>query len=72
MNEKFLEHILSEISVSGSEEPVQEVVKAYMKDYANEIREDEIGDVVCVLNPESDTRIMLSAHADEIGQSSPT
>lgn len=67
MNETFLENILSEISVSGCEEPVQEVVKSYMKDYADEIREDEIGDVVCVLNPESSTRIMLSAHADEIG-----
>ena len=67
MKEEFLEQILSEISVSGSEEPVQEVVKAYMKDYADEIHEDEIGDVVCVLNPENDTKIMLSAHADEIG-----
>lgn len=67
MNEIFLENILSEISVSGCEEPVQEVVKAYMTDYADEIREDEIGDVVCVLNPKSGTRIMLSAHADEIG-----
>ena len=51
MKEEFLEQILSEISVSGSEEPVQEVVKAYMKDYAYEIHEDEIGDVVCVSNP---------------------
>ncbi len=67
MNETFLENILSEVSVSGCEEPVQEVVKAYMGNYADEIREDEIGDVVCVLNPESERRIMLSAHADEIG-----
>lgn len=67
MNETFLNDILSEISVSGCEEPVQKVVKAYMKDYADEIREDEMGDIICVLNPESGTRIMLSAHADEIG-----
>lgn len=67
MNERFLENILNEISVSGCEEPVQEVVKDYMAGYADEIRTDEIGDVVCVLNPESSTRIMLSAHADEIG-----
>ena len=52
MNERFLEDILSEISVSGLEEPVQEVVKTYMKDYSDEIREDDIGDVICVLNPE--------------------
>lgn len=67
MNEKFLENLLREASVSGCEEPVQEIVKEHMKDYAGEIREDEIGDVVCVLNPNSETKIMLSAHADEIG-----
>lgn len=67
MNEGFLENILREVSVSGCEEPVQEAVKAYMKEYAEEICEDDIGDVVCVLNPESSRRIMLSAHADEIG-----
>ena len=38
-----------------------------MEQYADEIRTDEIGDVICVLNPESPVRIMLSAHADEIG-----
>lgn len=67
MNEIFLENLLSEASVSGCEEPVQERVKAYMKDYAEDICEDEIGDVVCVLNPGNSRRIMLSAHADEIG-----
>lgn len=67
MNKDFLKDLLSVVSVSGCEEPVQEAVKRHMKEYADEIREDEMGDVVCVLNPESDTRIMLSAHADEIG-----
>lgn len=67
MNEHFLNHILSKISVSGCEGPVQETIKSYMKDYADTIQEDEIGDVICILNPESSTKIMLSAHADEIG-----
>lgn len=67
MNERFLENILSEISVSGCEEPVQDVVKGYMKEYADEIHEDDVGDVICILNPKSSIRIMLSAHADEIG-----
>lgn len=26
-----------------------------------------MGDVICILNPESPVRVMLSAHADEIG-----
>lgn len=67
MNEHFLNHILEKISVSGCEGPVQETVKSCMKDYADVIKEDDIGDVICILNPESSTKIMLSAHADEIG-----
>lgn len=60
-------NLLNQISVSGSEENGQRVLREYMEQYADEIRTDEIGDVICVLNPESPVRIMLSAHADEIG-----
>lgn len=67
MNDRFLEELLSEISVSGYEEPVQGVVKSYMNGCADEIREDDMGNLICILNPESEKRIMLSAHADEIG-----
>ena len=54
MNEQFLNEILNQVSVSGFEEPVQEVVKSYMKDTADEICEDEMGNVICVLNPAND------------------
>lgn len=37
MNENFLEQLLSQISVSGYEEPVQDVVENHMKDCADEI-----------------------------------
>ena len=67
MNEQFLNEILNQVSVSGYEEPVQKVVKTYMEHTADEIREDEMGNLICILNPESERRIMLSAHADEIG-----
>lgn len=67
MNEKFLEQLLSEISVSGYEEPVQNVVEAQMSDCVDEIRRDEMSNLICVINPEAEKRIMLSAHADEIG-----
>lgn len=67
MNKGFLEALLTSISVSGYEEPVQQVVEGEMTGYADEIRKDEMENLVCVLNPESPTRIMLSAHADEIG-----
>ena len=67
MNENFLHALLGSISVSGYEEPVQDIVEEEMKDYADEIRRDEMQNLVCVLNPDSDVKIMLSAHADEIG-----
>ena len=67
MNKQFLYDILKEVSVSGYEEPVQEVVKEHMSSYADEIRFDEMSNLTCILNPQSERRIMLSAHADEIG-----
>lgn len=67
MNEKFLNNLLTSISVSGFEEPVQDIVEEEMKECADKIYRDEMQNLTCVLNPESDARIMLSAHADEIG-----
>lgn len=67
MKNEFLEQLLSTISVSGYEEPLQQVVEQEMTDYADEIWSDEMENRICVLNPQSSTRIMLSAHADEIG-----
>lgn len=67
MKKEFLERMLGAMSVSGYEEPVQEIVEAEMAPYADECRKDDMNNLVCVLNPESDMRIMLSAHADEIG-----
>ncbi len=64
---QFLKEILSTVSVSGRIARVQEVVKKYMEPVSDEIREDEIGDAVCVLNPEAGSRILATAHADEIG-----
>lgn len=64
---KFLYDLLMSTGVSGHEEQVQEKVAAHMKGYAHEVWTDEIGDVVGVYNPDSPVRILLAAHADEIG-----
>lgn len=64
---QFLKEILTTVSVSGRIAQVQEVVKKYMEPVSDELREDGIGDVVCVLNPEDGSRILATAHADEIG-----
>lgn len=67
MDMEFLKKMLSCMSVSGYEEAVQDCITEEMKVHADEIRRDEMNNLVCVKNPQSAVRIMLSAHADEIG-----
>lgn len=67
MDEKFLFEMLETPSVSGYEEVLQKKVAEHMKTHCDGVFTDEIGDVVCVLNPDSRVRVLLSAHADEIG-----
>lgn len=67
MEKEFLYQILNSVSVSGYEEPLQCILKKEMIPFSDEVREDEMHNLICVLNPKSETRIMLSAHADEIG-----
>ena len=42
MNEKFLNNLLTSISVSGFEEPVQDIVEEEMKECVDEICRDEM------------------------------
>lgn len=66
-HEEFLHEMLNTISVSGNTEQLAKVIKENMEQVSDLVMEDEIGDVVCVLNPRSETKILLAAHADEIG-----
>lgn len=67
LNEAFLTKLLSQVTVSGLEEDGQEVIRFEMERTADEVRTDEIGDLVCVLNPGSDKKVLVTAHLDEIG-----
>ena len=67
MNTKFLEEMLETMSVSGYEEELQAKVSAYTQDVADEIITDETGNVISVINPKAEKRILLSGHIDEIG-----
>ena len=67
MNKELLYDFLCTPSVSGHEEALQKKVIGYGKTFADEIRTDEIADVVTVVNPEARVKVMLAAHADEIG-----
>ncbi len=67
MNREYLETILKTMSVSGHEEELQKKVISYMKPYADQIMTDVTGNVISVLNPESDSKVLLCGHIDEIG-----
>ncbi len=67
MNRDYLETILKTMSVSGHEEELQKKVICHMKEYADEIVTDVTGNVISVLNPESDSKVLLCGHIDEIG-----
>ena len=67
INKELLLDMLSTPSVSGSEMKMGEKLYKYAETFAHQVRTDEIGDVVAVLNPDSSFRVMLSGHMDEIG-----
>ena len=67
MNKEFLFEMLDTMSVSGHEIALQKKVIAHMAPYADEIRTDATGNVICVLNPEAEFKVLLAGHIDEIG-----
>ena len=67
MNKEFLYEMLDTMSVSGSEIGLQKKVIAHMTPYADQIRTDYTGNVVCVLNQDADFKVLLTGHIDEIG-----
>ena len=67
MNKEFLYALLDNMSVSGNEIELQKKVIEEMRPYCDEIRTDYTGNVVSVLNPNADFKVMLCGHIDEIG-----
>ena len=64
---KFLEKLVNTPSPSGQEVRGQRVWLDYVKPYADETFSDSYGNCVAVLNKGGSPRLMLAAHADEIG-----
>src|SRR5256886_2700288 len=62
----FLKRLLETPSPSGFERPVQEVVRAWARPLADDIRTDRHGNVMAVRNPQGHPRIMLAGHCDQI------
>jgi len=63
----FFEHILETPSPSGFERPVQEAVRVYAGQFADDVTTDVHGNVTAVKNPGAPRRLMLAGHCDQIG-----
>jgi endoglucanase len=63
----FLKNLLRSPSPSGFERPVQEIVRSWARPLADEVRTDRHGNVIAVLHPEGQPRVMLAGHCDQIG-----
>lgn len=63
----FLKELLSAPSPSGYEQPAQQVVRSYVRPFADEVKTDVHGNVIAALNPEGKPRVMLAGHCDQIG-----
>src|SRR5262245_37797581 len=69
----FLKSLLETPSPSGFERPIQDVVRAWARQYADEVRTDRHGNVIAIRHPTGERagsagqRIMLAGHCDQIG-----
>ena len=64
---EFLKDLLLAPSPSGYEQPVQKVVREYVKDFADRVDTDVHGNVIVGRNVDAPTRVLLAGHCDQIG-----
>src|SRR5262249_41464948 len=66
-SQSFLCNLLQTPSPSGFERPVQDVVRTWARNHADEVKTDRHGTVIAALPPTGQPRIMLAGHCDQIG-----
>jgi putative aminopeptidase FrvX len=66
---EFLGKYLNNPSPTGHEAEGQKIWLNYMKEYCDEYIVDNYGSVAAVINPKAEYRVVIEAHADEIGWS---
>jgi len=64
---EFLKALLLAPSPSGYEQPVQAVVRDYVKSFADQVTTDVHGNVIVAKNPGAAQRVLLAGHCDQIG-----
>ncbi|MFD2208164.1 M20/M25/M40 family metallo-hydrolase [Virgibacillus halophilus] len=65
-NKGFLMDLLTTPSPSSNEMEIQKKWMNYVSDFADEIRTDTAGNVIGILNPDADFKVLLAGHCDEI------
>ncbi|MBE6427108.1 MAG: M42 family metallopeptidase [Planctomycetaceae bacterium] len=68
-SKEFLKKVLLTPSPTGFEQPVQELVREYARDFAEFVETDVMGNVIAGRNVDAPIRVMLSGHCDQIGLS---
>lgn len=63
----FLKALLVAPAPSGYEQPVQAVVRDYVKDFADTVKTDLHGNVIVGKQVDAPTRVLLAGHCDQIG-----
>jgi endoglucanase len=65
----LLERLSNAVAVSGAENEVRRIVTAEIKDLADEIKVDALGNVLAIKHAaqQPSLRVMLAAHMDEVG-----
>ena len=69
-NEALLEELTQAFGVAGFEGEVREIIRREAQPYADEIREDAMGNLIVLkkgMDSPNKKRIMFAAHMDEIG-----
>ena len=67
INKEFLYDILKPGSVSGNEAELEKKIFDYMRDKADSVSVDELGNVLAAVNPNAEFKVLAAGHADEIG-----
>jgi endoglucanase len=63
----FFKRILETPSPSGYEGPLQQVIRDYVREFADDVSIDVHGNLIAVINPGAPRRLMLAGHCDQIG-----
>lgn len=66
-SKEFLMELLKIPSPSGQEQEIQKKWASYIKGYAGKIETDHAGNVIGIINPDAEFKVLLAGHCDEIG-----